>query len=93
MSWISLCYLASLNLTKEILQSQEAGYQLGKLTQVFLIKCEQIHIREAEFAAYDQSQTWTEQSRGSRAACFFQIGGENIFNSDEKPLQPSEKNC
>ncbi len=88
-----LSSFAKLNKRDPAKQSQEAGYQLGKLTQVFLIKCEQIHIREAEFAAYDQSQTWTEQSRGSRAACFFQVGGENIFNSDEKPLQPSEKNC
>ncbi len=63
MSWISLCYLASLNQTKAI---QLIGHTKQVIDTVNQLRFSsftlvRVHIKEAESAAYDQSQTWTEQ--------------------------------
>ncbi len=36
--------------------------------QLIETTCEHVHVEEAEFAACDQSQTWTEQSSDGRVA-------------------------
>ncbi len=63
MSWISLHYPALLNQTKAIQLSAHTKQVINLVSQLRFSSFthEDVHIKEAGFATYDQSQTWTEQ--------------------------------
>ncbi len=79
--------LASLNLTKAIQLKGHTEWPVND-PRFSSFTHEHVHMKEVEFTAYDQSQTWTVHISGSGAACFQYE--EQTNNLDEKQLQPSD---